>query len=388
MNDTTKTYTPPCPLWRKCGGCQLQNLSYPEQLKYKEKLVTGLIGRYCHVEPITPMDDPTHYRYKVQAAFGADRSRRIISGVYQSATHRIVPVDSCLIENEAADAIIVTVRKLLSSFKLTAYDERTRTGFLRHVLVRRGCATGETMVCLVTATPVFPSKNNFVAALRKACPEITTIVQNINAADTSMVLGEREKVLYGPGFIEDRRCGLTFRISARSFYQVNPRQTENLYRAAVELAGLTGSERVIDAYCGTGTIGLIAAAGAGEVLGVELNRDAVRDAVANARRNGVTNARFLCADAGEYMTRAAAEGERADVVLLDPPRAGCTEAFLGALATLAPQRIVYVSCAPDTLARDLAYLTRRGYRAETARPFDMFPFTGHVETVCALSKNF
>jgi len=387
MEQTTQ-YKAPCELYKKCGGCQLQNLPYDRQLQYKEALVVRLIGKYCRVAPIRGMDDPTHYRHKVQAAFGIDRRRRIISGVYQSSTHRIVPVTSCMIENKEADAIIGTIRSLMPSFKLTAYDERSRTGFLRHVLVRRGCFTGETMVCLVTATPVFPSKNNFVRALTERHPEITTVVQNINAAETSLVLGEREKVLYGPGYIEDKLCGLTFRISARSFYQINPVQTERLYNAAVELAHLTGKETVLDAYCGTGTIGLIASKKAKSVLGVELNRDAVRDAISNAKRNGITNERFICADAGEYMAKVAAEGgERPDVALIDPPRAGCSEEFLRSLEALAPKCIVYVSCNPETLARDLAHLTKNGYRATEARPFDMFPFTKHVECVVCLKRN-
>ena len=235
-------------------------------------------------------------------------------------------------------------------------------------------------------SPILPSKNNFVKALRKLHPEITTIVLNVNDKKTSMVLGEKETVLYGKGYIEDTLCGLTFRISPKSFYQVNPVQTEILYGKAMEYAELTGKERVIDAYCGIGTIGMIAAKQAKEVIGVELNKDAVRDAIRNAKRNGMKNITFYQKDAGEFMVQMAAQGEHADVVLMDPPRAGSDEAFLSSVVKLSPERIVYVSCNPVTLARDLKYLTKHGYQAQVCQPVDMFPWTGHVETVCLLSK--
>ena len=254
------------------------------------------------------------------------------------------------------------------------------------MLVRRGFHSGQVMVVLVAASPILPSKNNFVRALRQRHPEITTIVLNINRRNTSMVLGEQDKVLFGPGYIEDSLCGCVFRISPQSFYQVNPVQTEVLYRKAVELAGLTGKETVIDAYCGTGTIGLVAAKSAELVVGVESNPDAVRDAVANARRNNAGNARFFCADAGEFMRDMAQDGEQADVVFLDPPRAGSDERFLSSLVTLGPRRVVYISCNPATQARDLAYLTRHGYQVTALQPVDMFPFTNHVENIALLSN--
>ena len=377
----------PCPYYRKCGGCQLQNMPYPRQLRWKQAQVERLLGKYGRVAPIIGMERPFHYRNKVQAAFAYDRKRRkVISGVYQSSTHRIVPLDSCMIEDETADAIIVTVRKLMEGFRLTAYDELTESGFLRHVLVKRGFASGQVMVVLVTATPVFPAKNRFVEALRKAHPEITTVLQSVNARYTSLVLGETEKVLYGPGYIEDTLCGCVFRISAKSFYQINPVQTEVLYGKAMEFAGLSGRETVIDAYCGIGTIGLIASRQAGGVVGVEFNRDAVRDAIANAKRNGITNARFHCADAGEFMADMARRGERADVVFRDPPRAGSDERFLKSLLSLAPGRVVYISCNPETQARDLALLTGGGYRVRKIQPVDMFPHTSHVETVVEMTR--
>ena len=383
---TTQNETRRCPHSRKCGGCQLQNLTYAEQLEWKNRLCVKLLGRFAHVEPILGMENPYHYRNKVQAAFGTTRAGRIISGIYQSSTHNIVAVDSCMTEDRTADKIIVDIRRLLADFKMTTYNEVTGRGFLRHVLVKRGFATNEVMVVLVTGTPIFPARNNFLRALLKLHPEITTVVQNVNDRYTSMLLGPSEKTLYGPGFITDVLCGLKFRISAKSFYQINPAQTEVLYGKAMEFAGLTGRETVIDAYCGIGTIGMIAAKTAGQVLGVEVNRDAVRDAIANAKLNNMKNIRFVCADAGEFMVDMAQNGERCDVLLMDPPRAGSDQAFLSSAVTLAPTRIVYVSCNPETLARDLLFLTKRGYRVKKIQPVDMFPHTNHVETVVLLSK--
>lgn len=375
-----------CPLYKKCGGCQLQNLSYQEQVNWKQRLSVRTLGCFGKVEPIIAMEEPYHYRNKVQAAFGRDRSGRIISGIYQSSTHNIVPVDSCMTEDKKADEIIVSVRKLMKDFKLTTYDEITGRGFLRHVLIKRGFATGEIMVVLVCGTPVFTAKNHFVKALLTLHPEITTIVMNINNRRTSMLLGPQEKVLYGPGTITDLLCGCKFRISAKSFYQINPLQTEILYGKAMEYAGLTGKELVLDAYCGIGTIGIIAAKSAGQVLGVEVNADAVKDAISNGRENKLKNIRFVAADAGQFMVDMAAEGEKCDVVFMDPPRAGSDENFLKSLCTLAPKTVVYISCNPETLARDLKYLSANHYRVQKIQPVDMFPHTNHVETVVLMSK--
>ena len=374
-----------CPLYKKCGGCQLQNLSYAEQLGFKQRKTERLLGEFGRVEPIIGMDEPYHYRNKVQAAFATARNGKIISGVYQSGTHSIVCVDSCLTEDRKADEIIVSVRNMLRSFKIQPYDERSGSGTLRHVLVKRGFKTNQIMVVLVTAGPIFPAKNNFVKALRKEHPDITTIVHNINPYQTSLVLGERENVLYGTGKIEDELCGLTFRISPHSFYQINPVQTEVLYNTAMEYADMSGRENVIDAYCGIGTIGLVASKRAGEVIGVELNRDAVHDAISNAKRNGIKNVRFFCDDAGEFMLGMAQDGERADIVFMDPPRAGSDECFLSSLVTLAPKKVVYISCNPETQQRDLRFLTKRGYKVEKIQPVDMFPHTNHIETVVLLS---
>ena len=284
---------PRCPLSKKCGGCQLQNMSYAHQLAYKQEKVISLLGRFHHVSPIIGMDHPYHYRNKVQAAFGMTRRGEILSGVYQSSTHRIVKVDACQIEDAVADKIIVTIRRLLPEFQMLPYQENSRKGFLRHVLVRRGFTSGQIMVVLVAAHSMFPLKKKFVQALLHHHPEISTVVLNVNPHQTSMVLGEREEVLFGNGYIEDTLCGCRFRISPRSFYQINPLQTEILYRKAIEFAGLTGNENVLDAYCGIGTIGMIAASSAKQVVGVELNGDAVRDARINAKLNNIQNIHFI-----------------------------------------------------------------------------------------------
>lgn len=375
-----------CNISKKCGGCQFQGIPYKEQLKKKQKKEQSLLGAYGKVCLIIGMENPYYYRNKVHAVFDRDRKGNIISGIYEEGTHRVVPVENCLIEDEKSQAIIRTIRGMLKSFKIRTYDEDTGYGLLRHVLIRRGFSTGEIMVVLVTGSPIFPSKNNFVKALRKAHPEITTVVLNVNDRQTSMVLGDREKPIFGPGFIKDRLCGCMFRISPKSFYQVNPVQTEILYQTAIDYAGLTGKETVIDAYCGIGTIGLIAAKKASKVIGVELNKDAVKDARINAKENKITNAAFYQGDAGRFMVEMAAKGEKADVVFMDPPRAGSDERFLSSVVKLSPKKVIYISCNPETLARDLKYLTKHHYKVEKIQPVDMFPFCDHVETVCSLSR--
>ena len=375
-----------CPYAKKCGGCDYQGISYEEQLKKKQSYIRKLMEPYGKVQPIIKMADPYHYRHKVQAAFDCTRRGQIVAGVYQKNSHDVVDIESCQIENEEADAIIRDVKNMLRSFRIKTYDEDTGYGLLRHVLVRKGYHSGQIMVVLVLADAILPSKNNFVKALRKNHPDISTVVINVNDKRTSMVLGERNITVYGKGYIEDSLLGCTFRISPNSFYQVNPKQTEILYKKAIDCAGLTGKETVIDAYCGTGTIGLIASKSAKQVIGVELNKDAIRDAITNAKRNDIHNVRFYNQDAGEFMVEMAQKGEHADVVIMDPPRTGSDEAFLSSVVRLAPKRVVYVSCGPESLARDLKYLTKHGYRMKECTPVDMFPFTRHVETVVLLSQ--
>ena len=374
-----------CPVFKQCGGCQYLDMPYEEQLKKKQTQMQKLLGKYCKVHPIVGMENPFHYRNKVHAVFG-HRKGEVVSGVYKAGTHNLVPVERCMIEDEKADEIIGTIRGMLKSFKIRTYDEDSGYGLLRHVLVRRGFQTGQIMVVLVTASPVFPSKNNFVKALRQKHPEITTVVQNVNDRVTSMVLGDKEHVLYGKGFIEDVLCGCRFRISSKSFYQVNPVQTERLYGKAIELAGLTGKETVVDAYCGIGTIGIIASGKAKQVISVELNQEAVKDAIQNAKCNGVKNVRFFCNDAGKFMEQMAAEGDTVDVVFMDPPRSGSTPEFMRAVAAVKPSKVVYISCGPETLARDLAGFGKLGYEARGAYLFDLFCHTTHVESIILMTK--
>lgn len=378
-----------CSVAKKCGGCQFQGIPYDRQLEKKRAIVKQCVGDVRVQTPIG-MAEPLHYRNKVHAAFGRDRKGNIICGVYESGTHCIVPVEGCMIEDARADAIIATIRGLLKPFRIKTYDEDSGYGLLRHVMVRTGHATGEILVVLVLASPILPAKNQFVKALRAAHPEITSIVLNVNDRHTSMVLGERNITLYGNGYIEDELCGNRYRISPNSFYQVNALQTGVLYEKAVAYAHLTGNETVIDAYCGIGTIGMTAAAHARQVIGVELNPSAVKDAIANAKRNGCKNILFYNKDAGDYMRALAAApaGERVpvDVVFMDPPRSGCSEAFLEALSLLAPKRVVYISCDPQTLGRDLDYLRKHGYRPRECQPVDMFPYTDKIENVVLLER--
>lgn len=377
-----------CSVSKKCGSCQYQGVPYKEQLAAKQKRMKKLLGKFANVKPIIGMDDPFYYRNKVHAVFDRDKKGNIICGTYEAKTHKVVPIEECMIEDKISQEIIRTIRDMLKSFRIKTYDEDTGYGLLRHVLVRRGFFTDEIMVVIVIGSPIFPSKNNFVKALRKKYPQIATVVLNVNDKKTSMVLGERDIVIYGKGYIRDTLCGCTFRISPQSFYQVNPVQTEILYKTAIEYAGLGRKETVIDAYCGIGTIGLVAAKRAKNVIGVELNPDAVRDARINAKENKITNARFYQGDAGEFMENMAENGEHADVVFMDPPRTGSDKKFMSSVIKLNPSRIVYISCGPETLARDLEYLTKHGYDVRKIQPVDMFSFTDHCENICLLTKKF
>lgn len=384
-NNSTKS-SGVCPYAKKCGGCNYQGVAYAKQCEQKKVELKKLMKPFGSLDGFVGMKEPLHYRHKVNATFDCDRRGNIISGVYKEGTHEVVNIERCMIENEEADEIIQDIKSMLRSFRIKTYDEDTGYGLLRHVLIRKGYHTGQIMVVLVLGSPILPSKNNFVKALRQKHPEISTVVINVNDKKTSMVLGERNIVIYGKGYIEDELCGCTFRISPSSFYQVNPKQTELLYNQAIACANLQGTETVIDAYCGTGTIGLIASKKAKEVIGVELNKDAIKDAITNAKRNAAKNIRFFQGDAGEFMVRMAEKNEKADVVIMDPPRSGSDEAFLASVIKLSPDKVVYVSCNPETLARDLKYLTRKGYRMQSCTGFDLFPYTKHVETVVLLSQ--
>lgn len=368
---------------KKCGGCPLLALPYREQLAKKQARLQELLGGFAPVKAVQGMAEPLHYRNKAIASFATQRGK-LVCGLYAEGTHRVLPGADCLLQEEILNKTLAAVLDAARACRWTAYDEDRGTGLLRHTVLRSS-GDGKVLVTLVTPGPDLPGSKNFCTALRKKAPWVVSIVQNINPTRSSAVLGSREKTLYGPGFVLDTLYGTQFAISSRSFYQVNRTQTEVLYKKALELAKLTGRETVIDAYCGIGTIGLCAAPLAKQVIGVERNPAAVKDAAANARRNKIANARFVCADATEWMAAEAGEGLHPDVVFLDPPRAGSTPECIAAVNKMKPRRVVYVSCDPETLARDVAAFTRLGWRAAKFCPVDLFPQTRHVETVVLLS---
>lgn len=417
----------PCPVDARCGGCKNLCVPYTKQLIDKQLRIERLFAPLAPdgtISLIKGMKDPSHYRNKVISPFapgkklpprGQDRKTtdaraakggkgkrpqaryEILTGMYAAGSHELVPTDKCLIENETAKKVVLAVRDIMRKHDVAPYREDTGTGFMRHVVVRIGHTSGEVLVTLVTNSDEFPSSKSFCRELIRLCPAVTTVVQNVNERQTNVILGDKERVLYGPGFILDELCGLSFRISSKSFYQVNATQTEVLYRAAMDLAGFDGTQVAIDAYCGTGTIGLVAAkSGAARVIGVDSVESAIRDARTNARHNGVENAEFVAGDATDFMCELAKEGvlgaespeEGAQagglVVLMDPPRAGSTEEFLRAAAALAPKRIVYISCNPETQARDVEFLDSIGYAVVAVQPVDMFPHTDHIECIVAL----
>lgn len=379
---------PRCKICSACGGCCFQQYAYPAQLRYKTEKVREQFRKIAkmNVDPLPCLgtEDPYFYRNKIQMPFAKDRRGNLYCGFYKENTHVIVPVEICYIEDERAKQVLDAVKRLGKSFRIEPYLEDEGYGLLRHVLIRAAKHQPQVMVVLVTAKDSFPSRNNFVKALVHECPFITTVVQNINPRHTNVILGENERVLYGPGYIEDVLCGLKFRISAKSFYQVNPTMTEVLYGKAVEAAHLSGDEVVFDAYSGIGTIGMVASRHCKKVIAVEIVKAAVVDAIRNAKNNGITNVAFHCDDASSFMVRMAENGEHVDVVFLDPPRKGSDRRCLDAICKLSPNRIVYVSCDPSTLARDVAYLSKK-YKLESLQPVDMFPQTMHVETVAMLS---
>ena len=394
-----------CPSYERCGACRWLDCDYAVQLVRKRESVVSSFreaGLRVPVREVCGMPEPFFYRNKVIAAVSM-RGPRVVCGLYEEFSHRVVPLSDCLLQDRRLNAVLSTLESLLNSLKIRPFSYG---GVLRHVLLRVGVRTGQVMVVLVTSEELMHGRKELVSRLRAAHPSVTTVVQNIQPRQTSVVLGPREKVLYGPGFIYDELLGLRYKISARSFYQVNPAQTERLYSLALSLAGLRPGDVLLDAYCGIGTIGLSAASGASaaevqkgadlhlgagnkgpevRVIGVEINGDAVRDAVANARANGIRNARFYCDDVSAFMRDFDAS---VNVLMLDPPRAGCDESFLRSVLRLSPERIVYVSCNPETQARDMAFLTRDGrYRVDSdACPVDMFPHTGHIENVLALRR--
>jgi 23S rRNA (uracil1939-C5)-methyltransferase len=330
------------------------------------------------------MDDPYFYRNKIQMPVGTDRLGRIVTGFYKANSHVIVPIEKCYIEDERSSPILKTIRELMKEIRVEPYDEDKRTGVIRHILIRASYYKKQIMVVLVTNVNSFPGQRNLVNALTIKHPEITTIVQNINKRDTNVILGNHENILFGKGFIEDSLMGINYQISSKSFYQINPRQTEKLYKAAIEAAQLTKDDVVFDAYTGIGTIAILAAKHAKHVIGVEIIYQAVRDAMRNAKHNGVSNVEFHAADVSDYIDQMASEKTAIDVLFMDPPRKGADERFLKSVLSLKPKRIVYVSCEPETLTRDIKLLAGQ-YSVVSVQPVDMFPQTHHVEAVCVLS---
>ena len=407
-----------CPVSHLCGACTAIDVPYDRQLVEKQQRIVDLFWQQCDkgtdLRFIKGMSDPFHYRNKVISPFApgkplppkkgdnrgkhkaASPRRQILTGMYAAGTHRLVDTSACLLENQTATQIIAAIKGLMGKFGIEPYDEDEGTGFIRHAVVRVGHTSGEILVTLVTNGREFPGAKAFARELVKKVPAITTVVQNVNTRRTNVILGNEEQVIYGPGFILDNLCGLSFRISSTSFYQVSAGSTQELYETAMQLVTcelpdqppLPQSPVVLDAYCGTGTIGLVAASrmeGA-QVIGVDSVASAIADARLNARHNGITNAEFVASDAGAFMQERAAKGLRLDVLLMDPPRAGSDEAFLTSAVVADPARIVYISCNPETQARDVAFLQQRGYELRVVQPVDMFPHTDHIECVCLLVK--
>ncbi|WP_394122030.1 23S rRNA (uracil(1939)-C(5))-methyltransferase RlmD [Planococcus donghaensis] len=380
--------TAPCPVFDTCGGCQIQHLSYEGQMTFKQKLVRDAITRIgklpdVPVHPVKGMEHPWRYRNKSQIPFGT-QDGKVVAGFYQTRSHDIADTDICLIQTPEADAIMVALKKNLAEIGIEPYEEATHRGMLRHVVVRKARTTGEIMVVLVTKKKKFPQTVRAIELIQATVPEVTSIVQNINSEKTNVIFGDDTLTLWGKDVIEDQIGDVRFEISARSFYQINPEQTEVLYGQALEYAQLTGKETVIDAYCGIGTISLFLAQRAEFVMGVEIVPQAIEDAKRNAELNGLSNTLFEAGPAEQVIPRWYKEGKKADVLVVDPPRKGCDEQLLRTILKQRPARVVYVSCNPATLARDLRILEDGGYRTKEVQPVDMFPQSTHCEAVAWL----
>lgn len=382
---------PPCDVFYQCGGCQLQHMSYDLQLEMKRNQVKNVLKKIAHLEsvPVHPtigMNDPWRYRNKVQIPVG-EKNGELITGFYQPRSHRIIDnMDTCVITDEVSDRGVEAVRRIADRLGIEAYHEETHRGVLRHIMVRTGKMTGETMIVLITRTEKIPHQAELIDELTKTFPNVKSIIHNINNKRTNVIFGNKTVVLWGEEYIHDKIGDLTFAISARSFYQVNPTQTEKLYRKALEYADISQDDIVIDAYCGIGTISLFLAQQAKKVYGVEIVPEAIEDAKKNAELNDITNAEFVVGAAEKVMPWWTAQGLKPDVIVVDPPRKGCDEALLKAMIDMEPNRIVYVSCNPSTLARDLRILEDGGYETKEVQPVDMFPQTGHVEAIALIQR--
>ena len=377
-----------CPLAGRCGGCQYRHMTYEEELRAKRQRVQDALTRVGGVSLELPQvlgaEDPLRYRNKVQFPV-AQEKRGLAVGYYRARSHDVLDVADCLLQPEAVTTLRRAFKGWMERYRIPAYDEGTRQGLIRHLYVRTNQA-GEALCCVVANGARLPHAPELVQALRQAAPALAGLVLNTNTKDTNVILGPSYRTIWGRDFLEERLCGMTFRLSVPSFFQINRAQTERLYAQALEFAGLTGRETVLDLYCGIGTISLALAQRAGQVIGAEIVPEAVQDAQANAARNQVDNARFLCGDAGEAAFQLAAEGVRPQVICVDPPRKGLAPEVPEILASMAPERIVYVSCDPATLARDVKRFGELGYPAVNAQAVDLFPRTAHVETVVLLSK--
>ena len=387
LNCSPLRVEPKCKFYKDCGGCNLMHMSYEGQLEYKRKKVQNLLHKFGHIDfevsPCLGMEDPYHFRNKIQVPLRLNKQKQVVSGFYKENTHELVAQDVCLIEDKKARKVLDIIKKLMDKYHILPYDEDKRTGLIRHIIIKTSLHYDEIMVVLVTAYDEFKGKSNLAREIVKAYPSITTVVQNINPRKTNVILGEKERILYGKGKIKDSIFGLDFLISAKSFYQTNPYQVEVLYKTALDFADLKGTEYVLDAYSGTGTIGLCASRHCKNVKLVELVSDAVKDGLLNAKINGITNATFVNEDCTKYILDNYKD-EHFDVIFMDPPRKGSTPEFIDACKKISPEKIVYVSCNPVTLARDLVFFLDK-YELKEVVPVDMFPHTAHVETVVLLT---
>ena len=382
-----------CPVAGPCGGCSLRHLDYAAELRAKQESVLDAFRRIGGLEvpvlDILPSPDVDRYRNKVQFPVGIDKNGVPCIGFYAGRTHRIVPCPDCKLQPSVLNEIGNALCAFFAQQGIRPYDEQSGKGLVRHIFLRRGAHSGQIMVCLVCTRAKLPHAEQLCTALRGQFPAISTILLNVNAKNTNVILGSENHILYGPGYIEDTLCGVPVRLGPLSFYQVNTLAAERLYGVAAQYAQLTPDDTLLDLYCGMGTIGLSMAEQCRELIGVEIVPEAIESAKANAARMGeavAAKSRFFCADAGQAATQLAAEGLHPDIVMLDPPRKGCDEATLSAVVRMAPRRVVYVSCNPATAARDAAWLEQNGYHAEKVQPVDLFPRTKHCETVCLLSK--
>ena len=383
VKDVDKTY-------RQTGIAPLQHLAYPAQLKFKQHQIAELFSKShqdVEVAPTMGMDNPTQYRNKAQVPVRMIKGQ-LETGFYRQHSHELIPLTDFYIQDPAIDAAIIKVRDLLRQFEIPAYNEVSDKGVIRNIMVRRGYYSHEMMIVLISRTQKIPSQAQLVDQIHQALPEVTSIVLNVNAKKTNVIMGNVSRVLYGKPTIEDTLMGLTFAISARSFYQVNPQQTEKLYQMAIDKAGLTGAETVIDAYCGIGTISLALAKHAKQVYGVEIVPEAIEDAKVNAQKNHLSNVTFAVNKAEDQMAEWQAAGIKPDVIVVDPPRKGLAESLIDSAAKMAPKKIVYVSCTPATLVRAVARFTELGYHVDgPVQPVDQFPQTPHVESVTVLVKD-